>query len=140
MVLVRRAASHLSRRRLTGFSSMHVHRKKSFIGKSGGDGLAFAYRDDIDIRPMVLHTYTLTSFEVLLVTTKTSARSLIIANIYRSPDLSLNTLEELTDLVTHIYVATTNRLLRCGYFNCPGSHASSINDELNTVLSSLNLT
>ena len=106
----------------------------------GWGGLAFIYRDDIDIHPIALSVCMLTSFEVQLITIKTSVHSLIIANIYRPPHLSLNFfLEELTDLLTHVYVATTNNLILCSDFNCPCSRSGSISDELNTVLSSLNL-
>ena len=79
------------------------------------------------------------SFEYQAVRVSSVSPAVTVINIYRPPNTSITTFcDELVDFLSAV-VASSERLLICGDFNCPGLNPSSINTDIAVVLDMFSL-
>ena len=86
-------------------------------------------------------TVSTTAFHFQAINIISSNFSFLLINIYRWPDSNLNTF--ITELDTLLSAATTaistDRLVICGDFNCPGTTSSTIREDLRTSVDTFGL-
>ena len=95
-----------------------------------------------DYQPLKVWDYVLqdlsksTTYELQLVNVRCGSSSIIVANIYRPPSLSLSAIffDEIADLLTNVLATTGRNILLTGDLNCPGKDLNSIDIRLTTVL------
>lgn len=123
-----------------GYLVHHTPRHPNAIHPSGG-GLALLHRDDIVVKPHPLAvSIAPSSFELQLLRITSVKPSITVVNAYRPPSLSTSQFhDELTDVLSAVSAATTDRLLLCGDLNCPGVDAVSVADELSDVIDTFGL-
>ena len=126
-----------------GYTALHVHRELRPDGPKRGGGRAVVHRNSLAVRDFSLPTGSIQpkAFEMQLVrVTSSNSRSVVLANIYRSPRCPVpEFLGELADVVTYIYTASNDRLVLCGHLNCPGVNGTCVDDSLASLLDSLGL-
>ena len=115
------------------YVTRHFHCSNPGRKTERNGGLAIIYRETLTVRPHALQTtVSTTSFHFQAVNIISSNFSFLLLNIYRWPDSNLNTF--ITELDTLLSAATTaistDRLVVCGDFNCPGATPSTIRDDL----------
>ena len=123
------------------YSVTRVHREIVSGGPTRGGGLAIVSRDELKVKSHPLaNGLKVTSFELQLVKFSSRPTSFAILNIYRPSSNSVPTfLDELADVVSSIRASLNDSLLLCGDLNYAGAHSSSVDDNLESVLDSLDL-
>jgi Reverse transcriptase (RNA-dependent DNA polymerase)/Endonuclease-reverse transcriptase len=124
------------------YVTRHFHCSNPGRKTKRNGGLAIIHRETLTVRPHPLQTtLSVTSFHFQAVNIISSNFSFLLINIYRWPDSNLNTF--ITELDTLLSAATTaistDRLVVCGDFNCPGATASTIRDDLSTTIDAFGL-
>ena len=120
----------------------HVHSEIVPGVKAHGGDLAILYRDSIPVRAFdLVGAPPPTTYERQMIRiVASSSSSVVIVNIYRpSSALTSSFIDELDDLLGTIISDSTNKILLCGDFNCPGLDEMHIDDGLLTVLESYGL-
>ena len=99
-----------------GYSVLHVHRSTDNGHKDRGGRLAVVFKESIVVPQHELNNvFKPSTFEVQLVRVNSSNSSVILANIYRPPDIFIPALlDELAELISSAAAGTTDRLLLCG--------------------------
>jgi hypothetical protein len=123
------------------YVTRHIHcSAPDRVGRNSG--LAIVYRDSLTVRPHPLqHSVTTTCLHFQAVNITTTNCSFLLINIYRWPDSNLNVFfDELNNLLATATAAiSTDRLVICGDFNCPGSSTNTVNNEISRILDTLGL-
>jgi hypothetical protein len=124
------------------YVTRHFHCSNPGRKTQRNGGLAIVYRETLTVRSHPLQaTIQTTSFHFQAVNITSSNFSFLLINIYRWPDSNLNTF--FTELDTLLSAATTaistDRLVICGDFNCPGTNSSSIHDDLSSTVDAFGL-
>jgi len=124
------------------YVTRHFHCSNPGRKMQRNGSLAIVYRETLTVRSHPLQaTIQTTSFHFQAVNITSSNFSFLLINIYRWPDSNLNTF--ITELDTLLSAATTaistDRLVICGDFNCPGTNSSSIHDDLSSTVDAFGL-
>ena len=121
-----------------GYGVFLVHRPVVPGGPTRGGGLAVIHRNTVPVR---VHSLAAalppTNQERQVVGIVLPSSSVTIVNIYRPPSGPITQfLDELGDFLATVVTCTTDKLLLCGDFNCPGVDGTCVDDDLQCLLES----
>ena len=126
-----------------GFGVIHTHRRRSAAGHVRGGGLALIFNNKFfTAQPVKLKSpMIISTFEHQLIKITSGRKSFLVVNIYRPSSSPLTELffDQLADMLSSLAATTTDHLLICGDFNCPGTDQSTVDHRLVDILETFGL-
>ena len=126
-----------------GFGVIHTHRRRSAAchARGGGNALIFS-KKLFTAQPVKLKSAMIIStFEHQLIKITSDRKSFLVVNIYRPSSSPLTELffDQLADMLSSLTATTTDHLLICGDFNCPGTDRSTVDHRLVDIFETFGL-
>ena len=126
-----------------GFGVIYAHRRRSAGGHARGGGLALVFSKKLfTAQPVKLKSAMIIStFEHQLIKITSGRKSFLVVNIYRPSSSPLTELffDQLADMLSSLTATTSDHLLICGDFNCPGTDQSTVDHRLVDIFETFGL-
>lgn len=125
-----------------GYSAIHAPRRLIDGGPTKGGGIAVVFRDSIDVKlHPVAAKITSSTCELLVARVGRPSSTFALVVAYRPQWCGTvgAFCDELFDVLTMIMTECNDEIVLCGDMNCPGSTASSVATELQSLLDSTGL-